>query len=63
MIDLIAEQVEGSKMPATSDGHHAEGCESDSESFSMCAKKSNLDAYQNFMPIYQQLCKSANAII
>ena len=40
MIDLTTEQVEGSKMPAASDGDHIEGCESNSESFSLCAKKS-----------------------
>ena len=38
VIDLTAEQVEGSKMPAASDGHHVEGCEYDSESVSLCAK-------------------------
>ena len=29
VIDLTTEQVEGSKMPAASDGHHVEGWESD----------------------------------
>ena len=53
VIDLTAEQVEGSKMPAASDGHHAEECESDSEFVSLCANKLKRDAYQDFMPIYQ----------
>ena len=29
VIDLAAEQAEGTKMPTASDGEHVEGCESD----------------------------------
>ena len=63
VIDLTAEQAEGTKMPAASDGEHVEGCESDSESFLLCAKssKQQRDVYQNFMPMFQQICKSASA--
>ena len=57
---LTAEQVEGSKLPTASDGQHVEGCESDSEAFCVC-KNSKRDTYQDFMPIYQQLCKSTSA--
>ena len=32
-----------------------------SESVSLCANKSKRDTYQDFMPIYQQLCTSARA--
>ena len=40
VIDLTAEQAEGAKMPAASDGEHVEGCESDSESFLLFARSS-----------------------
>ena len=39
-IDLTTEQAEGTKMPTASDGEHVEGCESDSESFLLCARSS-----------------------
>ena len=63
VIDLTAEEAEGKKMPAASDGEHVEGFESDSESFLLCAKisKQQRDAYQDFMPMFQQLCKLTSA--
>ena len=61
--DQGAEEAEGKKMPAASDGEHVERCESDSKSFLLCAKrlKQQRDAYQDFMPMFQQLCKSTSA--
>ena len=62
VIDLTAEEVEGLNMPAVRGGDDVEGCEFDSESTSsLCAKNSKRDAYQDFMPMYQQMCKSASA--
>ena len=50
-------------MPAASDGEHVEGCESDSESFLLCARslKQQRDTYQDFVPMFQQMCKLASA--
>ena len=63
VIDLTAEQAEGTKIPAASDGEHVKRCASDSESFLLCARssKQKRDAYQDFMPMFQQMCKSASA--
>ena len=54
VIDLTAEQAEGTKMAAASDGKHVEGCEYDSDSFLLCARssKQQRDAYQDFMPMF-----------
>ena len=55
VIDLTAEEAEGKKMFAASDGEHVEGCESDSEPFLLCEKssKQQRDAYQDFIPMFQ----------
>ena len=54
VIDLTAEQAEGTKMPAVSDGEHVEGCESDSESLLLArSSKQQQNAYQDFMPMFQ----------
>ena len=62
MIDLTAEEVEGSRTPAASGGDDVEVCESDNEFTSFSAKNSKQEAYQDFMPMYQQMCKYASAL-
>ena len=63
VIDLTLSEVENTKMPAVGNGDNSSLDNSDDDSFSLevGGPRRRRDAFQDFMPMYQQLCQLASA--
>ena len=63
VIDLTMEEAENEKMPADNvgEGGVLDACDSDSFSLGTGVSGRQRNAYQDYMPMYQDICKQASA--